>query len=142
MGEVILDITFASRLENMQDVLQRAIMALEDEGLIRDGQWFYARLCLEEAIVNAVVHGNCNEEGRTVRLRMERDGSCCRIAVCDEGAGFRLDGLPPHRVDDFGGRGLMLIRALMEDVTYDHTERCLRMLLVSERFGNGDTGND
>ena len=84
---------------------------------------FDIRLCIEEAVRNAIVHGNrMNEKLRVmVDYRIEKDR--IRIEVEDEGAGF-----DPHSVPDpaekknmlkESGRGVCLIKTLMDNVDFN-----------------------
>ena len=55
---------------------------------------FGIRLALEEAIVNAVRHGNRNDPTKTVRIRYRLDAEQFLIEIEDEGHGFDPDGVP------------------------------------------------
>jgi len=119
---------FPSSLEAMGDALQRALISLKVGGWIDDGQTFYARLCLEEALVNAIMHGNQSDETRRVRLEMCQDGERCLIRVKDEGPGFGLEGVHLPGCDEEGGRGICLIRYCMEEVRFNREQNCLEMM--------------
>jgi serine/threonine-protein kinase RsbW len=120
---------FASTLDVLGDAITDALAALLENDWIDEDQVFYARLCLEEAVVNAITHGNQLDNTRKVRIEMaqdEEDDICC-IRVCDEGPGFEPEEitLPPGA--ELNGRGVCLIRHCMESVTYDKQRHCLEM---------------
>ena len=118
---------FPSSLDAMGEALMRALASLQDGDWIEPDQAFYARLCLEEALLNAIMHGNRWDATRRVRLEMFGEGDICRIRVKDEGPGFSPDAVALPESDQEGGRGICLIRYCMEEVHFDPVERCLEM---------------
>jgi len=83
---------------------------------------FGIKLALEEALTNAVRHGNGCDPSKKVTVRYAVNGTKAVIAVRDEGPGFNPDELPdptcPERLSMPCGRGVMLIRAYMDEVEY------------------------
>ena len=83
---------------------------------------FAIKLALEEALTNAVKHGNGGDPSKKITVRYAVNGNKAVIAIRDEGAGFDPDQLPdptcPERVSLSCGRGVMLIRAYMDEVEY------------------------
>ena len=77
----------------------------------------------EEAIVNAIVHGNKLDPGKSVRVACLVTPNLARIEVADEGAGFDPSALPDCRLEDRleapNGRGVMLMRNFMTRVEYN-----------------------
>ncbi|MEY4195482.1 MAG: hypothetical protein RLZZ226_1850 [Pseudomonadota bacterium] len=84
---------------------------------------YHLNLVLTEAMVNAIHYGSTENRQDTVRvhLRIEDDVLC--LKVYDQGQGFDLNDLPPPELDSLreSGRGIFLIRSLMDDVTYQRT---------------------
>ena len=75
-------------------------------------------LASSEASVNAVLHSG----SRTVRVTWRQGGGCVDIEVEDDGVFQRL--LPVPQVDDRGGRGILLMTAVMDEVSiHEGTER-------------------
>jgi serine/threonine-protein kinase RsbW len=85
---------------------------------------YHLNLVLTEAMVNAIHYGSTENRQDTVRvhLRIEDDVLC--LKVYDQGQGFDLNNLPPPELDSLreDGRGIFLIRSLMDDVTYQKTD--------------------
>ena len=81
-------------------------------------------LALREAPVNAIVHGNQEDPRKRVYLncRCTTDGEVS-ITVEDEGNGFDHDGIPDPTSPDnrlrTHGRGIYLIRTLMDEVHFE-----------------------
>lgn len=119
-----------SDFQAMMDLINAGILALRKRGWIDEGREPATRLCLEEALVNAIRHGNQSDARRKVRLVMEEEcDGCCRIKVEDEGCGFQPETIAEPATDQLGGRGLCLIRHFMDKVTYNRDRRCLEMCL-------------
>lgn len=96
---------------------------------------FSVRLAMEEAIVNAVAHGNRYDTAKLVRVRCWLSRELVRIEVCDEGAGFDPACVPdptdPERLECPCGRGLMLMRHFMTRVR--HTDSGTTVVLEKRR---------
>ncbi len=88
-----------------------------------DPDIFGIRLAFEEAVVNAIKHGNGHDEQKWVRVVCKLSNDRIRIEITDEGPGFELDGVPDptdeQRLEVPNGRGIMLMRAFMCRVQYN-----------------------
>ena len=89
-------------------------------------------LAVQEALANAVVHGCKNDASREVRCRLERDAEGhILIIVTDPGDGFNPDHVTnPKKSDrlyEDHGRGVYLIRQLMDEVEFQDGGKELRM---------------
>lgn len=77
-------------------------------------------LAVRECVANAILHGNHGDPGLRVTLRVLRRETALTIEVTDEGQGFQPAEVPdPTRGDGLlrpHGRGLFLMRRLMDDV--------------------------
>ena len=91
-------------------------------------------LVVAEALANAIVHGNHCDPEKTVRISVAVSESCdLLVSVKDSGSGFDPSRLPnPLAAENLlspHGRGILLIRQLMDEVyfKFDHgTEVCMR----------------
>jgi serine/threonine-protein kinase RsbW len=96
---------------------------------------FAIHLAAEEAIVNAIVHGNKLDAGKIVRVACLVTPALARIEVTDEGTGFDPASVPDCRLEDRleapNGRGVMLMRNFMTRVEYN--ARGNRVLMEKER---------
>lgn len=128
MAEVLYKAAFPSEFEAMMQTLDEALGALVRGGCIPPEKEACARLCLEEALVNAVRHGNGCDQSRQVKVEILRDGDGCRIRVCDEGTGFSPDSITLPEPDQPGGRGICLIRHFVDEVRFDKESKCFEML--------------
>jgi serine/threonine-protein kinase RsbW len=84
---------------------------------------FGIHLAVEEAIVNAIKHGNQDDPAKLVHVLIELSKDKMRIQVTDQGAGFDPGEVPDPTDDDNlelpSGRGLMLMRSFMSFVEYN-----------------------
>jgi serine/threonine-protein kinase RsbW len=80
-------------------------------------------VALDEALANAIKHGNKNDASKTVRVRADISTREARFTISDEGAGFNIADLPdprhPSNLLKPSGRGVMLIHHIMDDVSYN-----------------------
>jgi serine/threonine-protein kinase RsbW len=112
------------------ETLDRVNEALVQEGFSRRDQ-FGVRLALEEAIVNAVKHGNGQDPTKQVRFWWAVFPNGLAAVVEDEGPGFDVRQLADCRDDENlerpSGRGLLLMRSYMTWVRFNHRGNCVAM---------------
>ena len=96
---------------------------------------FSVRLALEEALANAIKHGNQMDPNKSVHISCHIDEHRIRLVVEDEGQGFQLNDVPDptteENLDKPSGRGIMLIRSFMSLVEYNETGN--RLILEKNR---------
>jgi serine/threonine-protein kinase RsbW len=77
-------------------------------------------VALTEALSNAILYGNADDPSKSVHVRASVDANQLVVEVRDEGEGFDLDActvdVSPETVDREDGRGLFLMRKLMDQV--------------------------
>lgn len=86
---------------------------------------------LTEAVNNAIIHGNCQDESKLVKIRLLKEKDALAIRVSDEGGGFDFSNLPdptaPENLAKVGGRGVFLIHQLSDDVEFRDNGRTVEM---------------
>lgn len=86
-------VTIPSDTSHAAEVQERIIALLEvHEYSMRDV--FSMRLAIEEAIVNAIKHGNKRDPDKSVQISWSVDAGRVCVTVEDEGSGFNLDDVP------------------------------------------------
>src|SRR5271167_2232572 len=92
---------------------------------------FSIRLALEEALVNAIKHGNRCDRDKKVHISYRVLPERFDIAITDEGPGFDPDEVPdPTAIENLErpcGRGLMLMRHYMNEVCYSERGNSVSM---------------
>lgn len=127
---VHLDITIPSDTSAGHDVQERIVAMLEArEYSMRDV--FAVRLALEEALVNAIKHGNQLDPDKTVRIHADVEQDRVYIEVEDQGPGYNPEDVPDPTLDEnierASGRGLMLIKSFMNHVEFNEKGNCIRL---------------
>jgi serine/threonine-protein kinase RsbW len=96
---------------------------------------FAIHLAAEEAIVNAIMHGNKFDPAKIVRVACVVSPTLARIEVTDEGPGFNPASVPDCRLEERleapSGRGVMLMRTFMTRIEYN--ARGNRVLMEKQR---------
>ena len=94
---------------------------------------FRLRVVLSEAISNAIVRGNCEDCNKWVDVRAELGPDVISVYVTDEGPGFDPSAIPepirPEQLDEANGRGLFLIRKLVDAVQFNAQGNSICMIL-------------
>jgi serine/threonine-protein kinase RsbW len=94
---------------------------------------FRLRVVLSEALSNAILRGNCEDRTKWVEVRAELVPDSIRVYVTDEGPGFDPGAVPepirPEQLDEAGGRGLFLIRKLVDAVQFNQQGNSICMIL-------------
>lgn len=79
-------------------------------------------ISLTEAVNNAIIHGNNNDEEKDVVVRLRKSDKYLNFAISDEGEGFNFNDLPdptaPENILKIGGRGVFLMRQLADLVIF------------------------
>lgn len=94
-------------------------------------------LTLQEGLANAILHGCRGDAGKLVRCMVEISPAAIEFTIRDPGDGFDPGSATDETEDGTNltqhGRGIFLMRSLMDDVTYRHngTELHLKKLRAS-----------
>lgn len=93
---------------------------------------FAIKLALEEAFTNAIKHVNRNDPSKRITLRFRVTPEEAVIWVADEGDGFNPGAVPDPTLDENlnkpNGRGIMLMRAYMDELDFNETGSEVRLV--------------
>ncbi|RLS28573.1 MAG: ATP-binding protein [Planctomycetota bacterium] len=96
---------------------------------------FSINLAAEEAIVNAIVHGNKLDPHKQVFVDCLVSAELVRVEIVDEGEGFNPSSVPDctleERLEVPSGRGVMLMRTFMTRIEYN--DKGNRVLMEKRR---------
>lgn len=94
-------------------------------------------IAVTEAVNNAIHHGNKLDKHKKVRVRFELFKGMTRVHVSDEGEGFDprmlADPLRPENVLKDSGRGIFILRALMDEVQFCCSPLGTEVILVKRK---------
>lgn len=86
-------------------------------------------LCVSEAVINSINHGNGNDNNKTVTLNLQCEDRTLTVQITDEGKGFCMDSLPdPTKYDNIlkeSGRGIYIIKSISDFVAYNKNTNTL-----------------
>ena len=133
-----ISLTMPSDLTYLDEVLDYLNRRLLELGIVNAGDSDVI-VALDEAIVNAIKHGNKNDPSKSVRIVADLSAGGARFTVRDEGPGFSREGLPdptdPLRLLVPSGRGLLLISHIMDEVRHNE---CGNEICMSRRMAGRD----
>jgi len=120
-NHVNVDLTLPSDLGEAR-VLQARIEEALLANTYNEHDVFAIKLAVEEALVNAIKHGNQLDPDKNVNVSYQVTCERFDIKIADEGPGFDPEEVPDptleENIERFCGRGLLLIRGFMTDVKY------------------------
>tara|TARA_R110002096_G_scaffold134956_5_gene286335 strand:+ start:10498 stop:10956 length:459 start_codon:yes stop_codon:yes gene_type:complete len=116
------EVTIPSDTSEGQAVQARIVEALEVREY-PEKDVFSVRLALEEALVNAIKHGNRMSPDKSVEINCWISDERVRVEIQDEGEGFDRSHVPdPTLLENLErpcGRGIMLMGAFMNLIEYN-----------------------
>ena len=121
MTEQTTRLVLPSHIEAIADGAAAATDFIKNCGVGEEAV-FGIDMAVREAITNAMVHGNKEDEAKTVEVTLNCLGHELEIEVQDQGAGFDPTGIPdptdPANILKTSGRGIFLMRTFMDEVQW------------------------
>lgn len=120
-----------SEIKAISPLVQRLMRLIEDSHCVA-GEEPAVELALDEALDNAVVHGNRMDRHKLVQVLCRCElGKGISIVVKDQGQGFDADAVPdptaPENIGAEHGRGIWLMKSMMDEVSFEHSGTEVRM---------------
>ena len=126
----VLQFDIPSDLDHGRTV-QETILEACRHARFEDDAFFAVKLALDEAVTNAIKHGNRLDPFKRVRVTANISAQGAEIEITDEGPGFDRSKVPDPTIDEnidkCSGRGLLLIEAYMTKVSWSADGRSIRM---------------
>jgi serine/threonine-protein kinase RsbW len=126
---------FASNFDEGCAVQQQILDEVERHGF-NPNSLFATRLALEEALVNAIKHGNKLDPAKRVIVEARVSKDRVEIEIEDQGPGFDRAGVPDPTAEEnlckCSGRGILLIEAYMNSVSWSHGGRRVHLVRYNE----------
>ena len=89
-------------------------------------------LSAEEALINAITYGNKSNRKLPVQIKVIKKPDQVEITIKDQGTGFNYKNLPDPTDDENlplpCGRGLFIIKKLMDNVSFSDNGSCIKMV--------------
>jgi serine/threonine-protein kinase RsbW len=94
------------------------------------------RVGLTEALSNAMLYGNGSDPQKRVRVEVDVRVEELAVRVTDQGVGFDPTAVPdptlPDNITKSGGRGIFLMKALMDEVRFNERGNSVTLVLRLE----------
>ena len=146
-GRVTIDIP--GDIAAIEEAVEQAVECCAPARLGQDRLRFNFRVGLTEALSNAILFGGGDSGDRSVRVELRLRRGEVRARVSDGGGGFDPGTVPDPRLPENlakpKGRGIFLMRALMDEVHFNTTGNEVILILrdsrgeaARERRGTGD----
>jgi serine/threonine-protein kinase RsbW len=127
--EIKSDLKFMSEVELLIDTVCEDLALNEDH-------YGNILIAVTEAVNNAIVHGNHNDEDKKVKVEAAKEEDKVIFIVADEGKGFDYENLPdptaPENIEKPDGRGIFLMKNLSDEVNFDLNGSKVSITFVSE----------
>ena len=128
--QVQLDLSFPAQVDAIAPVVERVTQIAHQQNFPEDKEAEIG-LAVQEALVNACKYGCNYDASKSVHCWVGSGGSFLLIVVRDPGSGFDPAALPnpqegEHVFRDHG-RGIFLIKQLMDEVRFERGGTELRM---------------
>ena len=111
-----------SEVTAISPFVDKLMLLLRNCGCVPEGV-SDVEIALREALANAILHGNHEDRRKHVHVSCRCEPDEVSIAVKDEGKGFDTDNVAdptaPQNIGSIHGRGIHVIRALMDEVRFD-----------------------
>ena len=137
MTDERFEVSIPSEIARGQEIQERIMALVEDPSReFSDRSRFGMRLSLEEAIINAIKHGNKLDPDKTVAITCEVSSSRILVIVEDQGEGFDPHDVPDptdlENLDKPSGRGIVLMRNFLTRVDYNEAGNRVELELDEE----------
>jgi serine/threonine-protein kinase RsbW len=126
MEKTALDWKFDDRFPSEPGVCARIVeMLLErlEQSCWNNKDTFGIHMAMEEAIMNAIHHGNRCANNKQVHILIEISSHRFYSRITDEGCGFDPSQLPDptdeENLEKSSGRGVMLMKSFVDEVIYN-----------------------
>jgi serine/threonine-protein kinase RsbW len=110
-----------SRIETVATAAAAVAQFIGRSGMSDDAA-FGIDMAVREAVTNAVLHGNRQDENKTVDIVLKSSPDAVEISVHDQGPGFNPESVPdPTTTENIlktSGRGIFFMRTFMDEVDW------------------------
>ncbi len=122
MTEETTELTFPSRIDSIAEAASAAAEVARRADFPEEAL-FGIDMAVREAVTNAVLHGNRQDEAKAVEVGFQNSAAGLVITVRDRGEGFDpaevADPTDPQNILKASGRGILFMRTFMDDVRWE-----------------------
>lgn len=111
--------------------VEKFILEIFEENNLKKENYNRVLLCISEAVINSIEHGNKNDASKPVTIEANCNFNHIYVKVKDEGQGFDLDKINDptlkQNVKNECGRGIHIIRSLSDSLKYNRVGNCVQL---------------
>jgi len=141
-GQARLDFLIPSELSYVLGLNYEISLLLKEFGFSQQDTRVNVPLACDEAVTNAIVHGNESHPEKKVNIQIYVSHSRFRIRVRDQGNGFDVDAVADPREGDnvhrASGRGIYLMRNIMDRVEFKENGRVIELEKLNTENNNSN----
>jgi serine/threonine-protein kinase RsbW len=119
--ETTTELSLPSRIDTVATAAAAVAEFLGRLG-ISDEAAFGIDMAVREAVTNAVLHGNRQDEEKVVDINLKSSPEAVEISVHDQGPGFNPEEVPDPTTQEnilkTSGRGIFFMRTFMDEVDW------------------------
>ena len=124
-NSVLYTLQLPSKLESIT-ILENFIDTIQEENSIPESVYANMLTCLNEVVINSIIHGNKQDESKKVYINLEIIGKkVLQYTITDEGEGFDYNNLPdptaPDNLENLSGRGIFIVKHLADQCIFNMT---------------------
>jgi len=129
-----LECSLPSEVSAISPFVDKLMLLLRNCGCVPEGV-SDVEIALREALANAIIHGNHEDRRKHVHVTCRCEPGEVSIAVKDEGKGFDTNNVPdptaPENIRSVHGRGIHVIKTLMDEVRFEDGGAVIHMRKLS-----------
>ena len=131
-----VELHLASSLDSVGEI-ERTVEAMAGRMGFDEDEASNIAMVTREAAINACKHGNKFADDKRVNATIDRSADTLKICISDQGEGLDPDTLPdpldPANLLRSSGRGVFLMRAIMDEVHFRQLQPGTQVTLIKHR---------
>ncbi|MDI3477895.1 MAG: serine/threonine-protein kinase RsbW [Thermoanaerobacterium sp.] len=116
-------INIPSKLEHIS-LIEKTIDEITENLILSPDVYGKVLIASIEGVNNAIVHGNKQDENKSVIVELFADKSKITITIKDQGPGFDPNCIPdptkPENLENISGRGVFLMKKLSDKIEFEN----------------------
>ncbi|MBE2209558.1 MAG: ATP-binding protein [Saprospiraceae bacterium] len=113
------------------ELVESFVQKVAEKYRLSPDQFGNLRLSVTEAVNNAMIHGNGQDESKNVCIELHKRKDAIAVRISDEGRGFDYNNVPdptlPENVCKCGGRGVFLMRNCSDRIDFRNNGSTVEM---------------
>jgi serine/threonine-protein kinase RsbW len=120
--------SWPSRIDLKQEIMDVLAEQLISRGWVAEADRHWIYLCLDEALVNAMLHGNEGDPALAIEVALLGDDARWALMIDDQGTGFSAANVPDHEQPQSlmleHGRGIRIMQEWLDELVYYRNGAC------------------